>query len=425
MVEPKKQPIRREPERRSPSNRSMLRLQRNKRQLIGFFLVLAVGGIIYYVASKPRELESGAWKPRPRAAENLDSPDVVSTDPNQDLGAFNLDPTSNDSQDSNDSQGSGSASADGDDFNTGLLKNGSTTDLIEELLRLRSFPGSDSMAITFSLLLRRSRIANRLLEMELSESQKIFATNELIENALQLDATNSSGKLGDTSARDNLIRIRDSFFDHELAALGAKASLAFPLIPLHTFFESDNESDLVAVADQFELHAEKILRDPATTARFVKLLVDLFHESGYQDSRILKLNIRVMERLEKSEDDKIKYVALALQEQIYFHEAELDSLVERIEGGNARARNHVQIFFEGLDANPSSRLEIYKIAGQVIEEYERLGHSEEAQALVKWLIEINKKNESKESREEVAQMCAKLSESPIDNARSEPASATP
>lgn len=383
---------------------------------MGFFLVLAVGAIIYYVATKPREPKAGAWRsPRGEteaSAGSLGSSVETSLDPDLDVGEFSLDPTSEDSQNSNDLGPSTSSHLEalsaGDDVNTRLLKNGSAIELIDELLRLRSIPRSKSMAIMFALVEKRSRIARRLLELELSESQRVFAINELIEDALQLDATNKTGKLGKPSARENLILIRDTYSNHESAALGAKASLGFPLIPLHDFSVSKSESDLVAAGDQFELHADKIIRHPETTARFVQLLVDLFVETNYQDHRLRTLAIRVMKRLGKSENGEIIFITKALGEQIYFSEVELGSLVERIEGGNDLARNHVQAFFEALQANPSSRIEIYRIASEVIEEYERLGHHQDAAALVNWLAKINEKNGSQEDRDEVAAKCAEL-----------------
>jgi len=100
-----------------------------------------------------------------------------------------------------------------------------------------------------------------------------------------------------------------------------------------------------------------------------------------------------------NEDKKIKKIATSLKELISFSESDLSSLVDRIEGGNEDVRRDVQRLFESLDANPSSKLYLYIIAGQVIDEYERLGQTRDADALFEWIISINTKNESAENRE--------------------------
>ena len=416
---PRKQPIRREPEHEEIPNRSLFLLKRNIRQLIGFFLILAVGGFIYYVATKPRELES--------ASQSNSS--VKETAPGNGTGTSGTSGTSDstDATSSNPdlSNGENSSSAPNElgspstaslqdspkreKSSTNILETGSAAELIEELLRLQEYPITSVPTINFSRLQRRSNIARRLLEMELSESQNTFAINELIENSLQLDAVNKSEKLNDDQTREKLIQIRDTYCDHEVSAIAAKASLAFPLIPLHNYFTTKDPADLEATADQFDLHGDKILRHPETTARLAKLVIDLLSDSGYSD-RHRDLAIRFMTRLEKSEDKKIKRTALAVREQIYFSQSELGSLVERIEGGNTIARDHVQILFEGLDANPSSRLAIYQIAEDVIAEYQRLGHSQDAEALVDWLASINEKNENKKNRDDIAEACQKFKE---------------
>ena len=409
MVDEPKKPIRRTPERRSASNTSTFRFQRNQRQLIGFFLVLAVGGIIYYVATKPREPKSaGAWRPSPaEGTDNYsDEPIEFGRRPELSADSTSLEPegsTTTSEPDSSTASPRSPSSANGNALNS-LLETGSAEELVQELLRLRDLPLSSSHKINSAVLRQRSKVAKRILEMNISDSQETFATNELIENALQLDSVNKLGKLGDFLARDELIKIRDKYYDHEIDAFGAKASLGFPLIPLHDYFESDDTSDLVAVADQFDLHADKIMRHPPTTRGFVELLLGLLEESGYA-KHYRSLSIRIIARLEKSQDPKIDYIALALREQVYFSEVDLASLVDRIEGGNEMARSQVQSFFEALDENPTSRVSIYEIAIDVVEEYERLGRADDATALINWLVSINGKNKSEDRKKKVAELC--------------------
>ena len=272
--------------------------------------------------------------------------------------------------------------------------------MVEELLRLRTLK-TKSPPVNFVNLQRRIKIADRLLEMEISDSQHLFAANALVEAVIRLDAINLTANINAEGVREDLIKVREKYYKHENTALAAKAALGFPLAPLHDYLVSNDKSELEIVADQFDMHGDEILRHPQASSRFVELIVGIYKGSNHLEEH-RQLASRVLERLKKSEDPEVKHIAMLLREQIFFSESEIQSLVERIEGGNVVARENVQNLFEGLEANPNSRLEIYEIAGKVIAEYVRLGQIDDADALAKWLNTINQKNESKENREAVS-----------------------
>jgi len=401
--------------RREAANESLFLIRRNLRQLIGFFLVLIVGGIIYYVANKPREPRTaGSWKSTLGGAISAkdaagDALDKTADDTGPGTSDLEFDGSNSDESQAADSEpGSGSSVSEPEQTKAApdIIDTGSPNELVEELFNLR-FKKTGSLPVNFMTGQRRLKIARRMLEMEISDTQKIFAINDLIEVSLQQDALNMSGNLESRGVRENLIAVRDAYCNHENAAIGAKASLGFPLIPLHNYFVSKEESELDVAADQFDLHYEKLVRHPETIARYVKLVCDLYVESDFSPPH-RELAARIMKRLKGSENEGIQNVARLIQEQIYFASSDLISLVERIEGGNSMARNHVQALFEGLDANPSTRTEIYAIAVNVIGEYSKLGKDEDAAALKKWLVTINGKNESEEDRKEVEKMIADL-----------------
>lgn len=389
------------PEHSDSWDRTMFMLRRNQRNLVGLLLLCVVGGIIYYVATKPKEPKSaGAWRSSNSSSGNGSSTGMSDTglNGNSDLGTGSLS-SSTQPRDSN---------VDKPETLEDFLTTASATDLVEELLRLRS-QNTGSLPVNFVTIQRRSKIAKHLSEMEVPEDQKLFAINDYIEAVVQLDAINQTGGLNAEHVRDELIEIRDRFSGHQDDRIGAKSSLVYVLVPIHNFYANKDESELAKASDLFDLHADKIIRHPDTTARLAKLSVDLYVESDYADGHRTFAS-RLMTRMEKAENFKVKEIARLLREQIYFAKSELGTLVERIEGGNSIARDDVQSLFEGLDTNPTSRLEIYKIATNVIAEYTRLGHLEDAEALTNWLITINQRNAPKENRDTVNQAITQFQE---------------
>jgi len=362
--------------RRSRWNRTLSKLRRNRRRLIGFLLLCVVGGIIFYVATKPKEPKTaGRWRSKLRGSATQTSGSETDTATTQVI-------------------------AKAPETFDGFMETASPSQLIEMLLNLRN-QKTDSTPLRFVNVQRRTDIGRLLLTKKLTESQKRFALVDYIEAVIQLDAINTSGNLKADHIREHLIEIRDKYSDHPDDNVGAKASLAYILVPIHDFFEDEDESELKKVADLFDTHAEKIFRHEDTTRRLAKLIIDIFSKSDFSPAH-QELARRLMNRMEKEEDPEVLAMARSVREQIYFAESELASLVDRIEGGNSLARDDVQRLFEGLDTNPSSRVEIYKIATEVIAEYDRLGHKNDADALMKWLASINKKNESKEIRQAIA-----------------------
>lgn len=377
-------------------NRTIFMFRRNRRQLIGFLLLLVVGGIVWYVATKPKEPKTaGTWKSKLGGA-----PGETSTGTNTDADTD----TDNSTSGSTTTQAQNPAEGNFEEF----IKTASNTKLIEILLNLRSH-SSHSLPINFVNIQRRTKVGRHLLTKDLSESQKRFAIIDYVESVIQLDALNKSGDLDADYVRDQLIEVRDKYSDHPDDDIGAKASLVYILVPIHDYFQSKDESELATVADLFDLHAEKIFRHNDTTGRFAKLIVDLFSQSDFSPAHA-ELARRLMQRMEKEEDPEVQKMAKLVREQIYFAKSELDSLVERIEGGNSIARDDVQRLFEGLDANPSSRVEIYVVATNVIAEYDRLGQNEDAEALAKWLTSINERNEEEKIREAVDKAIASFHE---------------
>jgi len=373
----------------------------NPRKLGTSLFLGAAAIMILYVIVKPKEPKSaGSWRSKTsasRASTDPTSLDNLSTDAG-DSGTGDLDKGEADPDDSGvgGSDSSSQSELQQTEKPAAGLSTASSKDLIEELLGLRKRVDK-SRAVTFVSAEQCARVANRLLEMDISETEELFAISCLIEASIRLDSLNKNANLKADYVRENLIKVRDKYCDHPDAAIGSKASLGFPLVPLHNFYASKDPAELLATAEQFDLHGGKILRHSKTTAEFVKLVIQLYNDSN-QSKEYEALAVRVMNRMRNIDDKTIKEQINKIGENIFFAKSDLTTLVSRIEGGNSIARRDVQRLFEGLEANPSCRVIFYEIAANVVAEYLRLGHTEDADALLKWFVSINEKNQHEANR---------------------------
>jgi len=244
---------------------------------------------------------------------------------------------------------------------------------------------------------KRIEIANRLLEISSSEAQQLYAISSLIGATFEADALGNTEKMNADNIREELVRVRDKYCEHPNAMIGSKASLGFPLVHMHNYFKTKDKSELTAAAEQFELHGDKILRHPNIVTFFSDFIVAQYRASDHSEEH-RQLTSRIMKRIAKSENKDFKPIVDALADNIFFSKIDTSTLTDRIVGGSVVARNDVQSLFEGLDANPSSHLSFYNVALNVIAKYYRLGLTEDADNLLKWLAAITEKNESEETR---------------------------
>ncbi len=355
--------------------------QENLRYLMGLLLIIGIGGWIYYATVNPRKPKSaGTWAKTILPTADIDSPPTRQFE--------------NAETQAKEEPKNGSKKLEY------FLAQATVDELIDEALDLRGTWTNNAIPIAYVIVLRRAKIARRLLNLEIDEKQRTFAYNEYIESITTLDGLNCEGKMGAPGIRGALIEIGDKFSDYSNPVISSKASLAFPLRHLHDYLESRDNQSLLAFDDAFSKHADAIMLDPVTTQLLIKLIFEIYVKSNFNES-LKQCGIKVLHRLEQSEDAEIAKIATILREQIYFAKVELTSLVDRLQSDHENSREDVQDLFKSLEVNPNSRLEIYQIAVNTIVEYKRLNRMTDATKLTDWLEKINSKNEVEISKEKI------------------------
>jgi len=235
------------------------------------------------VSCKPKEAKTaGTWKSR---ISGILSPIFSSDDPTTDAGELPASVLGAGEPDSNDSEAVGlesssNSSTPQSEDSTDILKTGSKSDLMTELLRMEDL-GLVPLPIRFVNAQRRAKIASRLLELDVSESEEVYLISSLVGATFEGDSINKEGKLNASHARESLEQIREKYCDHPNALVSSKASLGFCLSHVHDFYESKDKFELTNAARQFELHADKILAHPPTVAFFAKFVVGKYRAADH------------------------------------------------------------------------------------------------------------------------------------------------
>jgi len=389
---------------------------RHWRAIVGLLIFTSVVGLIYYTSVTPIKPKTrGAWSKVIPTAKIDGKPKMDSGNEAQKttIGETQrvIEPTSTATGETT-NDGAEKPNPPTDVQATSLkleefLARGTKEQFIENILTMRRDWAKNKFPVAFLIVQRRARIARRLIEMDVTDDELLFAYNEYIEAIVTLDGLNCEGKMEVPGIRDAFLEVGEKFSSNPDPVIAAKASIIYVLAPAHNYFLDKNPANLSEFADQFDIHANKIMGNPQTTIRLVKMLDDLYHRSNFLPS-VQACSKRVLKHLEASSDEKILKLGRELRESIYFSKVDLPSIVDRIEGGNAEARSAVQEFYENLAANPNCRLEIYRVAVDVVAEYKRLEANSDAEALANWLTTILAQNRNKEVREEIDTLLVEL-----------------
>ena len=255
-------------------------------------------------------------------------------------------------------------------------------ELVEECLRLdREWKRSgDDHPYVFMLLRKRKAASERLLEMDLSDTQLRFATVNYLESLSVLDSTNIHGKLGSTWVRGELLENAEKYLDHEEQEIASLAHLSIMAIPGYEFINRPSMELLNLFAERMEEHHEEILKSNNTAQKMAELIV-LIYTSKSLRSATRQFAEREIHRFKDLTSDEGKLIYQQLQDQLYFGRLDLPTIVDRVSTKQPRIDADVLEFFSELEKFPNTSLEVHQCALDVIREYIRQERKPMAQQL--------------------------------------------
>ena len=377
--------------------------------IIGFILVAAVGFWIYWITTSEREVADREPSPGIQNPAGDDVPsakiDVSSAGDDPANGVAASDPSTNKpdpSTNTSDSSPASDATEANQDANTQtknddadkqsrnsnrLLETGTVIELIEESLKLHDTWGSAVPSVGLIMCAERAKISQRLLELELTEAQRVFAISSYIESISLVDSLNVASEMNLPGTREALSEIDEKYSNHPNPAISVQANLAMTLAPIYDFMKNETIKSLDEFQTQFNQRIEKIARDPGGLSRLADVSIAMYKKTNLPDERKPVIQ-ELMTRLSALEAPSAQPVAQKFHDQYLFDQFELNTIVDLVLFSDKEAQQKVQSFFRTLAENPDSGINIYDNAINIAHAYRKIGQLDTTDELLNRLDHI-------------------------------------
>ncbi len=290
---------------------------------------------------------------------------------------------------------------------TTLLKTGSPNELIQMSLDIRDQWPKASPTFAFMLNKDRRRIARKLMEMELTDSQVTFAILSYIESVSILDSINTQHQFKANGVSEALAELDETFATSEEPAVAAKSNLALLLAPANRFNASGDAGELEDFNSQLANRLPKIAIDPASIKRLCQIMLTLQSKPNH-GHLVEPIANKLIGQLQSFDNPDLENIIKLYRQDVRFMRFDLVSFVDRIEIDDELARQQVQSFFETLAANPDSTSIIFQVASDTIKSFQDQKKYEDAEALMGWLLIIAKDIPVKANEEAVVRAVEQL-----------------
>jgi len=370
--------------------------------IVGSVLLVGLGYVIYKVWMIPPqnfdEFDSGSAVASADRLENLPSASIdfapLAGDGNKDSGiAIRQRPKLHIYQGVNPPQEEGQDLGSHDP----ILESEDVVQVVETLLTLREEWKGKSNPIILMKNQRRAKLTRRLMELDISDAQLIFALSEYIESVTVLDMVLCQEKAEASEVRNAIGEIFEKYQQHESSPIRARACLANLAVPLHDYSRDRKIEALDEFLARLDKYSGRVFEDKPSTSRLCRMVLWLRRSRDW-DGVALPYCVALIEKMKESSNPEISDMVKPFSERVYFEHLELNDLVSRIDQGDIDSRSAVQEFFEGLDAEPDCRIEFFQIAISVVEQVKGLDQKEDFELLMQWLRKIVGKISSEDSK---------------------------
>lgn len=386
----------------------------HRKTFLGIVVLAGVGGWVYFLNAGKEVDDANATK---RLA-NEEIPSVkIGANPKQQIESESQSPAkpaiSMVAQDQNNKGENGDAELKSEsEKRTGVsdvMKRGGKQELIEYSLQLMSkWRQNRPSAATGSLMMSdRLRVAKKLMEMELTETERNYAIISYVESVSTLDSLNVQNRLGLEGTRDALVEVERLYCDHENAAIAGKANLALAMIPGYDFLVSNDEAQLQQFLREVEARSDKLFGESRAAAQLVEVCLGILRSSQYRPE-VREVVVKIQKQLERAIGDEQPELCRNFTERIFFGELDVLALVAQIPNDDTQTRARVKLLFDGLKKAPGVRVEIYLTAAKCIRTYIQLRKYNDASDLLGHLETAARLNPNEADKAKVIEAIAIL-----------------
>ena len=281
-----------------------------------------------------------------------------------------------------------------------LLETGSVDELIEASLKISDEWGSAIPSIGLIMCSQRAKISRRLLELELTESQRIFALTSYIESISLVDSLNVASNMNLPGTRDALLEIDKKYSQNPNSTVSVQANLAMTLAPLYDFINNGEIESLHQFQTQFNQRLGQIARDQGALNRLAEVSIAMYKKPELPEAR-QQVILDLMKQMFDLKTPSSQAIAEKFRERYLFDEFDFETLPDLVQFNDESTARKVNSFFETLAENPDSTDTVFLVATQIVRSYRESGNAEQANVLMRRLDEIVDRIPTEEKRQTV------------------------
>ena len=164
-----------------------------------------------------------------------------------------------------------------------LLATGTQKELVDEVLRITTRAHQIGPTAAFVLFQDRQKIVQRMLEMELTETQRVFAKINLIESVSILDSLNSQLDFNVAGAGQELVACVGPLLDDPDTNISSLANLAMIVSPGAKLLHEGTVERLAELRAAIDLHFDRIAVNNKSLRKFNELIVEVSKLTSLKD----------------------------------------------------------------------------------------------------------------------------------------------
>lgn len=262
-----------------------------------------------------------------------------------------------------------------------LLATGTQKELVDEVLRITTRAHQIGPTAAFVMFQDRQKIVQRMLEMELTEKQRVFAKINLIESVSILDSLNSQLDFNIAGAGQELVTCVGPLLDDPDTNISGLANLAMIVSPGAKLLHEGTVERLAELRAAIDLHFDRIAVNNKCLRKFSELIVEVSKLPSLKD-QTQPLFDDTIRRFDGLTTDGAQVEKKLLQQTLYFSRVDLGEIVFQMTRNTGDAKAGIDALYSGLELYPDAGFEIYQTALDVIREYLRQSDREKAKSLI-------------------------------------------
>lgn len=285
-----------------------------------------------------------------------------------------------------------------------LSTNGSKQELIDSVIRSENIVIGRRSEATAIILSDRLKALQKLMTLELNDSEREFAVIAYIETLTILEWTNRESNLGLPNTRAALDEAIQIYEQDDNPFVASRANLADVIITGVEFLVSKTDANLDAFKQRYQTRKSAMMNDHGALMKlgeFIIIVTDLKDP----ESNSFQFAKQVIAELYRSPNPKTRTLAQRTEEKLYFGLIEFRTILERIAIDDRETRAEVNLLFDNLQVVTRTQPMAYSSAASCVRAYCRAGKPDVAEPLNEKLRLAAQRIEDNATQASVIQFC--------------------